>query len=98
MNVDRSGRAEIIVAPDLIEEHFSRQDPPGMTQQMFKKSEFLSRKGDILSLYRDLVAVKVHGQLAVLIGGLAFLTAAIRAAKQRFDAGHECFRTERLGD
>ena len=50
-----------------------------MTQQMFKKSEFLGRKGDILPLHRDLVAVKVHGQLAVLVGGLAFLAAAIRA-------------------
>ena len=44
-----------------------------MTQQMFQKSEFLGRKRDIFSLYRDLVPVKVHGQLAVLVGGLAFL-------------------------
>lgn len=94
MDVDRAGAAEVVVAPDLLEQLGAGEDPAGVLRQILQQLELL--EGQIQHSALELGAVRglVDGEVAVadLHGGVVGgdLLAAHGEPQPGLDLGRTC--------
>ena len=85
VHVERLGVAEVVRAPDAVDEHVAGQHPAGVRQQQLEQLELLQRQRDELAADGHLVARGVEADVADLehLGRCASARRRRDAAPQR---------------
>ena len=98
VDVERLGVADVVTAPDAVDELHPGEDPSGVAQQHLQQLELLERQRGRPPSDGDRVPLDVHPDRACLQGGREQLLRLGEPAQHGLDPGQQLARRVRLGD
>ena len=97
MHIHRAAVAEIVEAPNLIQQLVAGVNPVGCGCQMVQKLQLLGRRVDLLAVHDQLIGIQIDHQF-VKRQPLGGVVGDLRPAEHRIDSGNELFHLEGLDD